>query len=441
MAWYDAVADYTAVPFIRGGLIGGAQFLNWGLGKVLPRAVYPEEYERMNRDSLERAKDIFAPYKTAGDGKGNAVTTTLEFASGMVGGGAVAKAGVKAGVKGGAKVLSATSKLTSWVAAHVPKVGNVIQRTGAEVAKAKDILQTAQTTLADLQKAGAGVRKVNAATRAVDAAKTALADAQKAPLFSVAQAGASGTAKSAIATKAGAAVKSLADKGYVDIGGKLGSYWSRYMPYSLGGVAADAAAGAVNNALPAFVTYGQGAQARSEFDSIAGTSRDIRDSFYRDVMAGQLASFSTYPVGADAGSFLRSVKDRTDSIAKMTDANLAAFAKIPAGVDSESHRQIVETYRKAASGLPGKAMESLRAAYKDNPAGYRKLLEDKVDREIIPTAFKQHFKDGLTYDSRRVWTGNQEVGKAISGFRERFLGDPKYEQEILTFKPEDYDAN
>ena len=92
-AWYDTVADYTAVPFARGALFGGAQFLNWGIGrlngavrKLMPGAAFPEEYEAMNARSIEKWKNTLFPYKSAGDGEGNAASTVVEFGSSMVGG-------------------------------------------------------------------------------------------------------------------------------------------------------------------------------------------------------------------------------------------------------------------------------------------------------------------------------------------------------------------
>lgn len=472
MAWYDTAADYTAVPFARGAIFGGAQFLNWGLGKLLPRAIYPEEYERMNRESLERGKDIFFPYKTAGNGKGNTATEVLEFGSGLVGGGAVAKSFMKGAGTVATRVLP---KASGWLAQHAPQVLKalrVVKRSGprGNYESAGAELSRARAAWAANPGSAELAAKMEQASAAFEKASKAFPAAEK--IYKTAEAGTK--ASSTWGPRIRSAVDALVKEGKLPIGEKFGSWWASRMPYSLSGVAADALAGGADNLLlGASHAYTEGRHARAQMDADAEHARALRDEFYRSTMNATRQQFTKYEKGMDAGEFLRAARDESARIGKLTDQQIgdmynpkalearvaydravrdavAAGNPVPVlpvrgepmfseGQSAAAAMQsaVMGEYRKLGQSLPDAAFQSLKDAYRDDPAGYRKLLEDKVDRVLIPAAFPGVFRNGLAYDASAPWTGDAGLGSAVRTFRQDMLGDPAREEAILRYQTEE----
>lgn len=393
-AWYDTVADYTAVPFARGALFDGAQFLNWGLGKILPRAVYPEEYERMNAASIERGKEILFPYKSAGDGKGNAVTSTLEFVAGMYGGGAV----MKVGLKGVAKTIKAAPSAGRFMMSHAPKLGKIVKVTSPN----------AQTA------AGSGATGASKAGTIVSGIKTA--------------------------------VNSLAKDGSIKAGEKLAGYLGDkgIAGYRITGpLVTEVGAGVVNNAVPGMITGHLSGSTAKNMEALAASARNARDSFYRSQIGGAKAAYTTFAPGGDAGAFLRAARDESARIGKLTDAQVSALvppdAKSPSVPETYalkddsgagSHLQMMQGYRDYGRSIPGLAIQAVRDAYKDNPDGYRALIDEQVDR-IITASFPSYFKNGEPYNPKTVY--GPEISGRIKGLRDKLLESPDSEAAILMY--------
>ena len=437
-AWYDTVADYTAVPFARGALFGGAQFLNWGIGrlngvvrKLRPRAAFPEEYEAMNARSIEKWKNTLFPYKSAGDGEGNAATTVLEFGSSMVGGGAATKALLKGTVKG-AKVVPVVTHAVGRVLPKSEKLLKITTKASRNLDKANADVALSATRLRVVRDAYNPadpnsvevLRLAEQALQRAKAAQTAASAAVSAPASTAAS-----TAKAPGFWRTVA--RSVSERGSFGVGERAAAGLNKL---GVSGILVDdVLAGGINNFIPGAIGYGVGEQIRSRDEAVAAEARVARDGFYRSLVSGR-AGFTTYVKGTDVGSFLRAADAESARVAKLTDKE--ASKDVPAGLDPSYHRDMMAAYRESYRRLPEDAMSSVRSAYGDDQSGYRKLLEARVDRDIIPAAFPDVFRDGLTYDSRRVWSGDAETGKAVAAFREQMLGNPKFEKNILTYGQE-----
>jgi len=445
MAWYETAwntaTDYTAVPFGRGALFGGAQFVNWGLGKILPRAIYPEEYERMNAEELERAKDIFFPYRTAGNGKGNVVTDVEEFASGLYGGGAVAKVGLK----GGGKLLAAAPKVGRFVVQHAPKAGKIIRRSGPAAAKAE---KAAADVSLSAQRLSVVRNAYNPAdpnsVKALELAEKALADAKATALPGASAGARTAATASKFRTAAGKAVDYLGREGKVPLGEWVGGKWAAHMPYSLTGPYARALAYGVDSfAVGAGQSYGVGKSVRNQMDAFAAAARTARDDYYRTVANG-FDRFERFQRGEgttaqDVTDFLRAASAESARIGKLTDRELSravpqAFSQAAPEGGLSPYQEVMAAYRLRGAKLPKAAFDSVKAAYKDDQAGYRKLLESKVDREILPSIFGED-KLPTGYSADMKFT-DAAFGDRVKAVRDRFLANPNVESDILQFQRE-----
>lgn len=202
---------------------------------------------------------------------------------------------------------------------------------------------------------------------------------------------------------------------------------------------------AANTLTLGFADWGQGDyDPKSDPDSYAAmaarteeAAQKMRDDYYRQAR-DMVTRLSTYTPGSDVGSFIRAA---AKGAKELTDRADAREKSLPPRSGKENStisyaRELIALNRKNALDIESGALASVRAAYKDDQAGYRKLLEDKMDREILPKAFPAAFPDGLTYDPNREWS-NPELKAEVTGFRDRLLKDPTYEYAILGYGKEE----
>lgn len=167
----------------------------------------------------------------------------------------------------------------------------------------------------------------------------------------------------------------------------------------------------------------------------------IREQWYRDE-ANAVKKFSTFTPGSDVGEFLRTAvqaaKERREGADKREKSLPARVPGKPENSTIAYARELVAARRKSAYDIATGALASVRDAYKDDQAGYRKMLEEKVDREILPFVFKEDnlpagYRVGMKFT-------DAAFGERVQKFRDELLADPKNELGILSFQKEVPDA-